>query len=66
MSFFNERVKNLFKDLGIRYDVVDVVLSFDINDVFDMYMRVLEFNNWLEKDELVEMFIVFNRVFILV
>ena len=62
MNFFNERVKNLFKDLGIRYDVVDAVLSSDINDVSDMHMRALELNNWLEKDELVEMLTAFNRV----
>lgn len=62
MNFFNERVKNLFKDLGIRYDVVDAVLSSDINNVSDMHMRALELNNWLEKDELVEMLTAFNRV----
>ncbi len=27
-----------------------------------MHMRALELNNWLEKDELVEMLTAFNRV----
>ena len=62
MEFFKERIKNLFRDLGIRYDVIDAVLSSEINDISDMYMRATELNNWLDKDELVEMLTAFNRV----
>lgn len=62
MEFFKERIKNLFKDLGIRYDVIDAILSSDIDNISDMYIRALELNNWLEKDELVQMLTAFNRV----
>ena len=62
MEFFKERIKNLFRDLGIRYDVIDAVLSSEINDISDMYLRATELNNWLDKDELVEMLTAFNRV----
>ena len=62
MEFFKERIKNLFRDLGIRYDVIEAVLSSDINDISDMYLRANELNNWLNKDELVEMLTAFNRV----
>ena len=62
MDFFIERIKNLFKDLGIRYDVIDAVLSSEINDISDMHLRATELNNWLDKDELVEMLTAFNRV----
>lgn len=62
MEFFKERSKNLFRDLGIRYDVIDAVLSSEINDISDMYLRANELNNWLNKDELVEMLTAFNRV----
>ena len=62
MEFFKERIKNLFRDLGIRYDVIEAVLSSEINDISDMYLRANELNNWLNKDELVEMLTAFNRV----
>ncbi|HSQ87892.1 glycine--tRNA ligase subunit beta [Romboutsia sp.] len=62
MEFFKERIKNLFRELGIRYDVIDAVLSSNIDDISDMHARALELNNWLQKDELVEMLTAFNRV----
>lgn len=62
IEFFKDRIKNMFKDLGIRYDVVDAVLSAHIDDISDMYIRAQQLNNWLDKDELVEMLTAFNRV----
>ena len=53
MDFFTERVKNLFKDLGIRYDVIDAVLSSNLNSISDIHTRAVELNNWLQKEELV-------------
>ena len=53
MEFFKERVRNLFRELGIRYDVIEAVLSSEISDVSYTYLRALELNNWLQKDELV-------------
>lgn len=62
MEFFKERIKNLFKELGIRYDVVDAVLSSEIEDVLDIKLKADELNSWLDKDELVEILTAFNRV----
>ena len=62
IEFFVERVKNLFKDLGIRYDIIDAVLNNNLNDISDIHTRALELNRWLQKDELVEMLTAFNRV----
>lgn len=62
VEFFVERVKNLFKDLGIRYDVIDAVLNNNVDDISDIHTRALELNRWLEKDELVQMLTAFNRV----
>lgn len=62
MDFFTERVKNLFKDLGIRYDVIDAVLSSNLNSISDIHTRAVELNKWLQKEELVEMLTAFNRV----
>ena len=62
VEFFVERVKNLFKDLGIRYDVIDAVLNNNLDDISDIHTRALELNRWVKKDELVEMLTAFNRV----
>ena len=62
MEFFKERIKNLFRDLGIRYDVIEAVLSSEINDISDMHTRAVELNNWLSTKGLVEMLTAFNRV----
>ena len=53
VEFFVERVKNLFKDLGIRYDVIDAVLNNNLDDISDIHTRALELNRWLQKDGLV-------------
>ncbi len=44
LDFCSERIKNLFKDMGIRYDVVEAILNADINDIADMHHRALELN----------------------
>lgn len=62
MEFFKDRIKNLFRDLGIRYDVVDAILSSNIDDIADMYARAKALNSWIDKGELVEMLTAFNRV----
>ncbi len=62
MEFFKERIKILFRDLGIRYDVIEAVLSSEINDISDMHTRAVELNNWLSTEGLVEMLTAFNRV----
>ena len=62
MEFFKDRIKNLFRDLGIRYDVIDAILSSNIDDIADMYVRAKALNSWIDKDELVEMLTAFNRV----
>ncbi|SCH38122.1 Glycine--tRNA ligase beta subunit [uncultured Clostridium sp.] len=62
MEFFKERIKNLFRDLGIRYDVIEAVLSSEINDISDMHTRAVELNNWLSTEGVVEMLTAFNRV----
>ncbi|MGL4796998.1 MAG: glycine--tRNA ligase subunit beta [Paraclostridium sp.] len=62
MEFFKDRIKNLFRDLGIRYDVIDAILSSEIDDIADMHTRATVLNSWIDKDELVEMLTAFNRV----
>ncbi|SHG91389.1 glycine--tRNA ligase subunit beta [Tepidibacter thalassicus] len=62
LEFFKQRIKNLFSEKGIRYDVIDAVLSSNTDDIADMYIRAKELNLWIEKDEIVEILTAFNRV----
>ena len=39
LEFFNGRIKNMFIDMGIRYDIVDGVISTDIDDIYDLKIR---------------------------
>ncbi len=61
-EFFNARIKNMFIDEGVRYDIVDAVVSEEINDIYDMKIKAEKLNEWLEKDGVSEALSVFNRV----
>lgn len=62
LNFFDGRIKNMFIDMGIRYDVVEAILGTDINDVFDLKLRADKLNLWLDKEGLSEVLSAFNRV----
>ena len=62
LEFFSGRIKNMFIDMGIRYDVVDSVLGTGIDDVFDLRLRADKMNLWLHKEGLNEILSAFNRV----
>lgn len=62
LNFFNGRIKNMFIDVGIRYDIVDAVLGTDIDDIFDLKLRADKLNTWLDKEGLNEILFAFNRV----
>ena len=51
-SFFMGRIKSMFEDMAIRYDIIDAVLSTDIDDIYDMKIRAEKVNEWLSKDDL--------------
>lgn len=62
MKFFKNRIRNLFIDMGIRYDIVDAVLATEIDDVYDLKLRVDKLNLWLKEEEVEEALVAFNRV----
>ncbi|RKD34789.1 glycine--tRNA ligase subunit beta [Thermohalobacter berrensis] len=62
LEFFKARIRNMFIDNGIRYDVVDAVLNSNNYDIADLYIRASELNKWIKKDELSEILAAFNRV----
>ena len=48
--------------MAIRYDIIDAVLSTDIDDIYDMKIRAEKVNEWLSKDDLLDVLLAFNRV----
>ena len=38
-TFFMGRIKALFEEINIRYDIIEAVLSTDIDDIYDMKLR---------------------------
>ncbi|WP_427339562.1 glycine--tRNA ligase subunit beta [Caloranaerobacter sp. DY30410] len=62
LDFFKIRIKNLFIEMGIRYDVVDAVISTGLDNITELYIRAEELNKWINKEELGEIIAAFNRV----
>ncbi|MDD2446339.1 MAG: glycine--tRNA ligase subunit beta [Tissierellia bacterium] len=62
MEFFIGRVKAMFLDIGIRYDIIDSVINTKSDDVYDMKIRAQKLNDWLKKDDVHHILTVFNRL----
>lgn len=62
IEFFNGRIRNMFMDMGIRYDIVDAVIGANSDDIYDMKIRANKLNEWLKRDGLTEILGGFNRV----
>lgn len=62
MNFFLGRIKNMFSDLKIRYDIIEAVLSTDTDDIYDMKIRANKLNEWLNKEDVSGILAAFNRV----
>lgn len=62
IEFFNGRIRNMFMDMDIRYDIVDAVIATNIDDIYDMKIRANKLNEWLKKEGLSEILSAFNRV----
>lgn len=61
-TFFNGRIKNMLMDIGIRYDIVDGVISTGIDDIYDLTLRAEKINAYLEEEGFEDVISTFNRV----
>lgn len=61
-DFFMGRVRNLFLDSGLPYDVVDSVINTDSDNIYDMRIRVEKLSNWFESEDVGEILVAFNRL----
>ncbi|NLJ78105.1 MAG: glycine--tRNA ligase subunit beta [Tissierellia bacterium] len=62
MKFIQGRIKNLLMDMGIRYDIVDGVMSTGIRNIYDLKLRADKLNHYLEQEGLADVLFAFNRV----
>lgn len=62
MEFFMGRIRNMFNDSNIRYDIIESVLSANTDDIYDMKIRADKINEWLRKDDISDVLSAFNRV----
>ncbi len=61
-EFFNIRIKNVFRELGIRYDVIDAVVGNQIDNISDMKIKAEKIMIWLKEDDVTDTLEAFNRV----
>jgi len=64
VEFFAGRIENMLSDMGIRYDVIDGILSTGIDDIYDLKVRAEKLNQYINENEkgLSEVLTTFNRV----
>lgn len=61
-EFFNVRIKNMFIDKGIRYDIIDAVISTGNDNITDMEVRIEQLDKWSKNEDVEEILAAFNRV----
>src|SRR5690554_1527981 len=61
-EFFMGRVRNLFLDFGMAYDVIDSVINSGSDNIFDMRIRVEKLSRWFENEDVGEILVAFNRL----
>ena len=62
MSFFELRLKNLFTDMGIRYDVVDAIINIEDSNPFDLLIRAKDLDAWVKNNSVTEALQTFSRI----
>ncbi|TJX14716.1 glycine--tRNA ligase subunit beta [Tissierella creatinini] len=62
IDFFIGRIKNMFLDSGIRYDIIESIIKTQSDDIFDLKIRADKLNDWLDKEGLSDILTAFNRV----
>lgn len=53
-EFINQRIKNIMLEQGIRYDVVEAVLSLENDDVVDLFARAHALNEYIANENSID------------
>lgn len=62
LEFFRGRIRNMFLDLDMRYDVIDAVLNSKTDDIYDIKIRIDKLNKWLNNKDAEGILNSFNRI----
>ncbi len=62
IEFIKGRLKNVLLEKGYGYDIIDAVLTQDLEDLYDAYLRITELSKWKKRDEFLEIISSFDRV----
>ncbi|WP_422486500.1 glycine--tRNA ligase subunit beta [Gudongella sp. DL1XJH-153] len=62
LEFFIGRVRNIFLETGMPYDVIDSVINTGSDNIYDMRTRVEKLSNWFRKEDVADILVAFNRL----
>lgn len=50
-DFFKSRIRVMLLDEGVRYDLADAILETDDDDIFNIFKKAKELQEWFEKED---------------
>lgn len=62
LNFLLVRAKNLFIEQGYSYDIIDAILSLELDDLYDISIRIEKLDEWIKKDDALNTLGAFNRI----
>lgn len=62
VDFFMGRVRNLFLEKGISYDIIDSIINSGTDNIYDMKIRVEKIEQWASSEDIEDMLSSFNRI----
>lgn len=62
LDFFMGRVRNLFLDNGIPYDVIDSVIHTGTDNIYDMRIRCEKLDSWAKGNDVADILAAFGRL----
>ncbi len=62
LEFFIGRVRNIFLDTGMPYDVIDSVINTGSDNIYDMRIRVEKLSKWFQNKDVADILVAFNRL----
>lgn len=62
LAFFKGRLRNMFLDSEIRYDIIEAVLNSKTDDIYDIKIRIDKLDEWLKDKDADGILNSFNRI----
>ncbi|MDY0234621.1 MAG: glycine--tRNA ligase subunit beta [Gudongella sp.] len=62
VEFFMGRVRNLFLENGISYDIIDSIINSGTDNIYDMKIRGEKIEQWASSEDIEDMLSSFNRI----